>query len=125
MGYFLNRKKSVYLLGKCGNADLARRRKQQLIRDFGLSEEIIRIHPNDGGDDMRYGATVLGSFLGKTGFVYEKLGDKAAEVKGVCESITTVNSKQIQFQMLRWCFSKMLIYWQRNLATSNHDIHHP
>ena len=26
VGYFLNRKKSVYLLGKWGNADLARRR---------------------------------------------------------------------------------------------------
>jgi hypothetical protein len=115
VGYFLNRNKSVYLLGRCHSCEEAQKRKQQLIDEFGLSEDMIRLHPDNGGDVEAYGATILGSHLGTTEFIRTKLDGKVEELGGVCESITTVNSKQIQFLMLRWCFSQMLIHLQRNL----------
>jgi hypothetical protein len=115
VGYHLNRNKSVYLLGRCQSNEEAQMRKQQLIEEFGLSEDMIRIHPDNGGDVEVYGATVLGSHMGSTAFIRAKLDGKVEELGDVCESITTVNSKQIKFLMLRWCFSQMLIHLQRNL----------
>ena len=115
----------MYLLGRCGDPEIARDRKRKLIHDFGLSEDMIRIHPDDEGDETTYGVTVLGSFIGTSNFVEKKLDNKETELKSVCESIITVHSKQIKFLMLQWCFSQMLIYWQRTYsATSNHDAHH-
>ena len=115
VGYFLNRRKSVYLLGRCQSNREAQRRKQVLIEEFGLSDDMIRIHPDNGGNIDAYGATVLGSHLGTTAFIRAKLDDKAEELGNVSESILKVNSKQIQLLMLRWCFSQMLIHLQRNL----------
>jgi hypothetical protein len=94
---------------------VANHRKQSLLRDFGLSDDMVRIHPDDDGDADAYGVTVLGSYLGYSDYVNQKLDTKASELNDICKSITTVNSKQIQFLMLRWCFSQMLIYWQRIL----------
>ena len=118
VGYFLNRRKSVYLLGRCQSNREAQRRKQVLIEEFGLSDDMIRIHPDNGGNIDAYGATVLGSHLGTTAFIRAKLDDKAEELGNVSESILKVNSKQIQLLMLRWCFSQMLIHLQRNLPQS-------
>ena len=115
VGYFLNRTKSVYLLGRCKSNQEAQMRKRNLMEEFGLSEDMIRIHPDNGGNPDSYGATVLGSHLGTTRFIRAKLDGKIEELGNVGESITTVNSKQIQFLMLRWCFSQMLIHLQRNL----------
>jgi hypothetical protein len=115
VGYFLNRKKSVYLLGRCVSRLEAEQRKQQLIREFGLGEDMIRLHPDNGGENITYGASVLGSYLGTADFVRAQLDGKVEELGDVSESITTVNSKQIQFLMLRWSFSQMLIHLQRNL----------
>ena len=115
VGYFLNRRKSVYLLGRCQSNQEAQRRKENLMEEFGLSDDMIRIHPDNGGDIDTYGVTVLGSHLGTTAFIRAKLDTKVKELEDVSESILTVNSKQIQFLMLRWCFSQMLIFLQRNL----------
>ena len=115
VGYFLNRRKSVYLLGRCQSNQEAQRRKQSLIEGFGLSDDMIRIHPDNGGDVETYGATILGSHLGTAAFIRAKLDVKVKELKDVSKSIQTVNSKQIQFLMLRWCFTQMLIFLQRNL----------
>ena len=56
----------VYLLGRCQSNQEAQRRKENLMEEFGLSDDMIRIHPDNGGDIDTYGVTVLGSHLGTT-----------------------------------------------------------
>ncbi len=65
-GFIIKPSKGVYFLGKCGSQQLARHRKQHLLDQFGLSPNVIRIHPDDCSQDSRteYGAAVLGSFIG-------------------------------------------------------------
>ena len=60
----LKRTKGVYLLGRCEDLAEALRRKLALIARFHFDPAMIRIHPDNGGDKMLYGAKVLGSYVG-------------------------------------------------------------
>ena len=55
-GYILNRVKGKYLLGDCLNDKTAVKRRNILVHKYGFSREVIMIHPNNGGDALKYGA---------------------------------------------------------------------
>ena len=114
-GYFLQLNKGAYLLGQCGQ-DVAIERKNILITQFNLNPNSILIHPHDGGDENIYGAKVLGSFVGTDAFIQSNLQLKLSKLeKSAKNIIDKVKSKQIQFLLLRWCFSQKIIYWQRTI----------
>ena len=72
---------------------------------------MIRIYPDNGGDKMLYGAKVLGSYVGSA----DRLEKKLAELKKEADAITMVNSLQIQYLLLRWCFCQKIIHLQRTI----------
>ena len=64
VGYFLKPTKGTYLLGRCTSRLEALRRKAELVTKYKFKQEMIRVHPDNGGDSHLYGAKVLGSFVG-------------------------------------------------------------
>ena len=58
---------------------------------------MIRIHPDNGGDKLLYGAKVLGSYVGSEESIANRLLKKPAELKKEADAITTVGSLQIQY----------------------------
>jgi hypothetical protein len=114
-GYILQVNKGAYLLGQCGH-DVAIERKNILTTTFNLNPNSIFIHPLDGGDENIYGAKVLGSFVGSDAFIQSNLQLKLTKLENSAKNIMDkVKSKQIQFLLLRWCFSQKIIYWQRTI----------
>ena len=83
---------SVYLLGRCEDRAEAVRRKLALIARFHFDPAMIRIHPDNGGDKMLYGAKVLGSPVGSEESIANRLEKKLAELKKEADAITTVGS---------------------------------
>ena len=115
-GYFLQHKKGAYLLGKCPSRRIALERKLALVTDFGLDADAIFIHPDNGGDDRLYGAKVLGSYCGSDAFILSSLESKLAKIeKQAGRILDKVHSKQLQFLLLRWCFSQKVTFWQRTI----------
>ena len=115
-GYILQLNKGAYLMGQCGSYHTALERKEHLVKTFGLHEDSIFVHPEDGGDSKIYGAKVLGSFVGSNQFIQSKLEQKLEKLKKTAQNIVDkVGSKQIQLLLLRWCFSQKINYWQRTI----------
>ena len=73
VGYHLKRTKGVYLLGRCEDRAEAVRRKLALIAKFHFDPAMIRIHPENGGDKLLYGAKVLGSYVGSEESIANRL----------------------------------------------------
>ena len=115
VGYHLKRIKGVYLLGRCEDRAEAVRRKLALIARFHFDPAMIRIHPDNGGDKLLYGAKVLGSYLGSKESIANRLEKKLAELKKEADAITMVGSLQIQYLLLRWCFCQKIIHLQRTI----------
>jgi hypothetical protein len=78
-----------------------------------LNEEIIKIHPDDGGDSLLYGSKVLGSYIGSDEYILSRLEEKLEELSEEADAITQVHSHQIKYLLLRWCFCQKLIFLQR------------
>ena len=76
---------------------------------------MIRIHPDNGGDKMLYGAKVLGSYVGSEESIANRLEKKLTELKKEADAITMVGSFQIQYLLLRWCFCQKIIHLQRTI----------
>jgi hypothetical protein len=114
-GFHLKRSKGVYLLGRCESNAVAQARKQSLIARFNIAADIIKIHPDNGGDPAEYGGKALGSFIGTDEYCRAQLVKKSKEFQATADRIPTVQSKQTQFLLLKWCFSQKLIYWQRTM----------
>ena len=108
-GYILQLNKGAYLLGRCGCHFLAGERKRILVDRFGLHEDSIFIHPDDGGDDILCGAKVLGSYVGSHSFIKSSLQKKVVKLEGVAKKIIEkVYSKQIRFLLLRWYLASLI-----------------
>jgi hypothetical protein len=124
-GFIIKPSKGVYLLGKCGSQQLAQQRKQQLIDQFGLSPNVIRIHPDDCSQDSstEYGAAVLGSFIGTSEYIAMQFNSKLSSLQAEANAIKSVHSNQIQFLLLRWCFAQKIIYWQRTIPPNIINTH--
>ena len=115
-GYFLQNKKGAYLLGKCPDRETALERKQLIATRFDLDANSIFIHPDNGGDALIYGAKVLGSYVGSDDFIVESLRQKLSKLEKQADNIINkVDAKQIQFLLLRWCFSQKVNYLQRTI----------
>ena len=82
---------------------------------FDFDPANIRIHPDNGGDILFYGAKVLGSSVGSEESIEDMLEKKLAELKKEADAITTVGSLQIQYLQLRWCFCQKIIHLQRTI----------
>ena len=115
VGYHLKRTKGVYLLGRCKDRVEALRRRMVLITRFDFDLALIRIHPDNGGDKLLYGAKVLGSYVGSEESIANRLEKKLAELKKEADAITTMGSLQIQYLLLRWCFCQKIIHLQRTI----------
>ena len=114
VGYHLKRTKGVYLLGRYEDRVEALRRRMVLITRFDFDPAMIRIHTDNGGDKLLYGAKVLGSYVGEES-IANRLEKKLAELKKEADAITTVGSLQIQYLLLRWCFCQKIIHLQRTI----------
>ena len=92
---------------------------QKLLTDgagrFDFDPAMIRIHPDNGGGKMLYGAKVLGSYVGSEESIANRLEKKLAELKKEADAITTVGSFQVQYLLLRWCFCRKIIHLQRTI----------
>ena len=106
---------SVYLLGRCEDRVEALRRRMVLLSRFHFDPAMIRIHPDNGGDKLLYGAKVLGSYVGSEESIANMLEKKLAELRKEADAITTVGSLQIQYLLLRWCFCQKIIHLQRTI----------
>ena len=78
VGYHLKHTKGVYLLGRCEDRAEAVRRKLALIARFHFDPAMIRIRPDNGGDEFlspsRQGS---GKLRGQRGVYREQTGEKA------------------------------------------------
>jgi hypothetical protein len=115
-GLKIKKSKGVYLLGKCLNSKEARKRKAILVKKYGLAEETIRLHPDNGGDPISYGGKALGSFIGTDEYCLSML-EQMAQKLGVEANniISKIDSTQVKFLLLKWCFCSKLIYIQRTM----------
>ena len=104
VGYHLKRTKGIYLLGRCEDRVKALRRRMELITRFDFDPATIRIHPDNGGEKLLYGAMVLGSYVGSEESIANKLEKKLAELKKKADAIITVGSLQIQYFFLKLGF---------------------
>ena len=84
---------------------------------------MIRIHPDNGGDKMLYGAKVLGSYVGSEESIANRLEKKLTELKKEADAITMVGSFQIQYLLLRWCFCQKIIHLQRTIPPNLIDTY--
>ena len=123
VGYFLKLTKGTYLLGRCTSRLEALRRKAELVIKYKFKQEMIRIHPDNGGDPLLYGAKVLGSFVGSGEYIVAQLDAKLTELTKEAEAITRVSSLQVQYLLLRWCFCQKIIYLQRTTDPYLLDTH--
>ena len=98
VGYHLKRTKGIYLLGRSEDRAEAVRRKLALIARFHFDPAMIRIHPDNGGDKLLYGAKVLGSYVGSEESIANRLEKKLAELKKEADAITMVGSLQVMLQ---------------------------
>jgi hypothetical protein len=114
-GFNIKPNKGSYLMGKCQSNEEAERRRELLMSRFHLKAAMIHSHPQNGGVPGQYGASVLGSFIGTDEFIKAALEKKSAELEKEVEAIKGVESLQIQFLLLRWCFAQKIIYWQRTV----------
>jgi hypothetical protein len=111
-GFIFKRNKGTYLLGKCYSAEEAETKKSMLHESFGIAS-IVQLHPDNGGDISSYGVTCLGGFIGTSEFMDLKFESKLKELDAEASAIMSVKSKQIQYLLLRWCFTQKINYWQR------------
>jgi hypothetical protein len=59
---------------------------------------------------------VLGSYCGSEEFILASLDSKLAKIEKQANFIIEkVDSKQVQFLLLRWCFSQKVTFWQRTI----------
>ena len=117
-GFKIKKTKGAYLLGKCASLEEAERRKRKLVEDIGISEDVIKMHPDNGGDALQYGGVVLGSFVGSDEYCLSKLGAMAEEFQDVAEKIQTVHSEHVKFLLLKLCFCQKFVYFQRTTPPS-------
>jgi hypothetical protein len=114
-GFNIKPNKGSYMVGKCASTEEAEQRKQLVMTDFHLNASMIHIHPHNGGLPEEYGASVLGSFIGTEDFIGKALEKKSRELDTEVEAIMGVESLQLQYLLLRWCFAQKIIYWQRTI----------
>ncbi len=55
--------------------------------DYGLIEANIRVHPKNGGDINRYGAKMLGSYIGTDSFISNGLRETLDYIQIVADSL--------------------------------------
>ncbi len=117
-GYNMNMGKSVYLMGRCGSFQAAQDRKNLLI-SYGLSPENIHIHPSDyelsSLDDSfqsvfreKYGAKVLGSFIGSPEFIAQQLDLKLQSLEQEAEKVLMCKDLQQRYIFSRYCFGQKI-----------------
>jgi hypothetical protein len=94
-----------------------------LISKYGLDSSLVRIHPDNGGDRLLYGAKVLGSFVGTDESIAARLNKKLQALTKEADAITTVNSQQIRYLLLRWCFCQKIVFLQRTIPPNLIDTH--
>ena len=115
-GYTLRRDKGVYLLGKCTtNAD-AIIRKKYLVRTFKFKEDMIRIHPANGGEANLYGASVLGGFIGTDEFILVQLGNKLDKLSDVADKLVEYNDPHCKYTLFRKSFQTMFNHLLRTTS---------
>jgi hypothetical protein len=115
LGYIIKRNKGTYLLGRCASSAVALSRKQHLIDTFGFHPDIIRIHPDNGGLPLAYGARILGGLCGTDEFILAELDTIMTKLSKDALAIKNVEDTQVKFLLLRWCFSQKITHLQRTL----------
>jgi hypothetical protein len=114
-GYVLKMNKGKYLIGRCATDEEAFLRRDALIAK-GLSEDIIKLHPDNGGDAAEYGVKVLGSYVGTDEFMAVNLESKLVELKVEADAlIRNISNYQIRNLTLRFSFSTKIIYLLRTI----------
>ena len=86
-----------------------------MIEKFGFHEDIIRIHPDNGGTRSKYGATILGSYIGTDEFITSEIQKSHDSLTSEATAIKGVEDTQIQYLLLRWCFSQKITHLLRTL----------
>jgi len=99
-GYFLNKKKTLVLLGQCHSVDETNVRKQFYI-NYGLLDANIRVHPKNGGDINCYGAKMLGSYIGTDSFILNGLRETVDDIQFVADSLMKYPDAHCKFTLLR------------------------
>ena len=116
-GYVLNPSKGAYLMGKCEHTHDADQRLQSLL-NLGLSPDIIRVHPDNelaANEDIndeahrllfesRYGAKVLGSYVGTDAYISANLREYAEELAVVRARLDKINNAQCRLLLFRKSF---------------------
>ena len=123
-GYHMSLSKGSYLLGKCGDVNLAVERKNVLIEKFHLVESIIHIHPDDVDDNdkfvtaLEYGMLMLGAPVGTNEFVKHKLELHGGDLIKVSENLMGVENLQSRFLLLKYCFCPKINHILRTVRPS-------
>ena len=119
IGFTLNKKKGAYLLGKCSTDLEAVQKKTQLIEEFGLEPDVIRIHPDNLATSIGpslYGSKVLGAYVGDPIYIRNQLVKKENELRDAKDAIMRLSHKQIQYLLLKWCYDSKMTFLQRVMA---------
>ena len=112
-GYNLSRTKGSYMLGKCDSSEEAYRRKQHIVSTYRLLPELVHVHPDncdntvDTTNDLvvKYGARILGGYIGSDAFVEEQLENKIGKLQEIARRIGSFPDTQIAMVLLKRSFN--------------------
>lgn len=119
-GYNIKRNKGKYLMSKCNSVVEAARVKQDIIDRFGFSENVVMVHYRDVNNGLeyksRYGAKVLGAYVGTDEFIQRSLMDDIAELNAVADRLIAFPDLQGRLLLLRHCFAAKPTYLMRTMT---------
>ena len=112
-----NPNKTVVMIGRCGSqAELDRR--CQAYRERGFPESNILIHPDNGGDALRYGYKHLGVPVGTREYCSAALDALVENFVTVCSCDDEVDSAQQKWVYLLWVIRHKFPFWFRHMCPS-------
>ena len=117
-GYILNPKKTILLLGRCKTAEDAIKRKQWIITHFGLSDGNVRIHPFNGGENEKYGAKLLGSYIGTDAYIALQLQTVLLPLEEVAQRMISYPDNHCKYSLLVHSYQMKIQHLLRTIAPS-------
>ena len=125
-GYVRHKDKGMYLLGKCGDWQTAITRRNILIDKYKMDGNRVHIHPDDVASRYgrniefeqamgRYGANILGSFIGSDAYTIHQLKGKLKELREESQKLISNCSTQDCSLLFLRCFNYKSTYLMRTI----------
>jgi hypothetical protein len=121
-GYHIKCNKGGYLLGSCGGDRASVQLRKQRLRDLGLDEGIIKVHPDDVDEQdkeavtKQYGLKILGSYVGTDEYIKDQLDQHLQQLRETAHRLGEYGDLQGRLLLIRNCFVAKVNYIFRTLS---------